>query len=143
MVIAIFGESCTGKSTLADPLAAQLGANVYTGKDYLRLAKSEAEAERLFCELLRGEEPVVYVLAEPELLRLLPDGGVRVLAKASLETIRQRFAARMRGNLPAPVAQVLERKHGAFDDVPCDLVYDSDSDAPEQTRACILALLGQ
>ena len=141
MVIAIFGESCTGKSTLAEPLAKTLGAKVYSGKDYLRLAKSEAEAERLFCELLSGEAPVIYVLAEPELLRLLPEGCVRVLAKASLETIQTRFAARMRGNLPAPVAQMLERKHGAFDAEPCDLVYDSDTDAPEQTLARILALL--
>ena len=36
MVIAIFGESCTGKSTLARALKERLGGEVYTGKDYLR-----------------------------------------------------------------------------------------------------------
>lgn len=41
MLITIFGESCTGKSTLADALKERTGAQVYSGKDYLRLAKSE------------------------------------------------------------------------------------------------------
>lgn len=40
MVIAIFGESCTGKSTLARALKERLGGEVYTGKDYLRMAKT-------------------------------------------------------------------------------------------------------
>lgn len=48
MVIGIIGESCTGKSTLADKLKPLLGAEVYTGKDYLRLAKNEAIAKKLF-----------------------------------------------------------------------------------------------
>ena len=34
MVIAIFGESCTGKSTLADKLSTAINAEVFTGKDY-------------------------------------------------------------------------------------------------------------
>ncbi len=41
MVIAIFGESCTGKTTLAERLKHALNAEVYAGKDYLRLAKNE------------------------------------------------------------------------------------------------------
>lgn len=48
MVIGIIGESCTGKSTLSDKLKSLLGAEVYTGKDYLRLAKNEAIAKKLF-----------------------------------------------------------------------------------------------
>ena len=39
MVIGIFGESCTGKSTLAEKIAAGCSCEVFTGKDYLRLAK--------------------------------------------------------------------------------------------------------
>ena len=42
MVIGIFGESCTGKSTLAGKLKKSMDAQVYTGKDYLRLEKNEA-----------------------------------------------------------------------------------------------------
>ncbi|MBO7294110.1 MAG: aspartate--tRNA ligase, partial [Bacteroidaceae bacterium] len=41
MVIGIFGESCTGKSTLAGLLKTKLDAEVYTGKDYLRFSKNE------------------------------------------------------------------------------------------------------
>ena len=48
MLIAIIGESCTGKSTLADKLKQDFNAAVYTGKDYLRLAKSPSEAETAF-----------------------------------------------------------------------------------------------
>ncbi len=44
MVIGIVGESCTGKSALADKLKCLLNAEVYTGRDYLRLAKDEAAA---------------------------------------------------------------------------------------------------
>ena len=35
--IGIFGESCTGKSTLAAKLKEHINAQIYTGRDYLRL----------------------------------------------------------------------------------------------------------
>ena len=47
MVIGIIGESCTGKSFLADQLKDVFHAQVYTGKDYLRLAGNEAIAQKL------------------------------------------------------------------------------------------------
>ena len=53
MIIGIIGENCTGKSTLAEALKQAFGAEVYSGKDYLRLAKSEGEAAALFREKLR------------------------------------------------------------------------------------------
>ena len=118
MVIGIFGESCTGKSTLAEKLKASLGAEVYTGKDYLRLAKNEAIAQKLFQKKLKDAvtgENIIYVIAEKAHLTLLPEDCVRVLVTADLETIKERFAKRMRGNLPAPVAAMLERNHGCFD----------------------------
>lgn len=124
MVIAIFGESCTGKSTLADALKEKLNAEVWTGKDYLRLHANEAMAQRLFTKKLTeavGGENVIYVLTEPELLKLLPAGAYRILVTEELDVIKERFAARMRGVLPPPVAAMLERKHGCFDDTPCDL----------------------
>ena len=48
MVVAIFGESCVGKSSLADKMKEKLPAEVVTGKDYLRLAKNEIIAKKLF-----------------------------------------------------------------------------------------------
>ena len=123
MLIAIFGESCTGKTTLADHLKSAANAKVYSGKDYLRMAKNEAEAKRLFqeqlCASIRGDN-VIYIIAEPEHLALIPDGAVRILVTAELEIIKERFAARMHGNLPTPVAAMLEKKHGCFDQEPHD-----------------------
>lgn len=123
MVIGIFGESCTGKSTLADKLKACINAQVYTGKDYLRLEKNETAAKQSFQEKLRegiSGESIIYVISEKEHLPLLPDGSIRILVTADLEVIKTRFAQRMHGNLPAPVAAMLERKHGCFDMEPRD-----------------------
>lgn len=124
MVIGIFGESCTGKSTLADKLKKSIHAQVYTGKDYLRLEKNEIAAKQSFQAKLReaiNGENIIYVISEKEHLSLLPDGSIRVLVTADLETIKTRFAGRMHGNLPAPVATMLERKHGCFDMEPHDI----------------------
>lgn len=145
MVIGIFGESCTGKSTLAEKLRERLGARIFSGKDYLRLEKSEDAAKCAFQQLLAeamGGEPVIYVIAEREHLPLLPEGCVRVLVTAELDTIKERFARRMHGNLPAPVAAMLEKKHGCFDGEPHQLrVVSGETDL---TAACeeIVALCG-
>ncbi len=118
MVIGVIGESCTGKSTLADKLICLLNAEVYTGKDYLRLAKNEAIAKKLFQkkldEAVSGEH-IIYVISEKEHLPLLPEKAFRVLVTADLDIIKERFAKRMRSNLPVSVAVMLERKHGCFD----------------------------
>jgi len=118
MVIGIFGENCTGKSTLADKLAASFNCDVFTGKDYLRLAKNENIAKVMFRKKLTAAvngENIIYVISEKEHLSLLPEGALRILVTADLELIKSRFAQRMRGNLPAPVATMLEKKHGCFD----------------------------
>lgn len=138
MVIAIFGESCTGKTTLAEHINAAAQGTIYSGKDYLRLAKSEGEAVQLFQTLLSEAvhgEHVIYVITEREHLALLPDGAVRILVTADLDTIKERFAVRMHGNLPAPVAAMLEKKHGCFDDAPHDFhVHNGCPDAEEICR---------
>ncbi|MBQ9843298.1 MAG: hypothetical protein IJO31_04025 [Oscillospiraceae bacterium] len=124
MVIGIFGESCTGKSTLAQKIAACIPCEVFTGKDYLRLAKNENIAKVMFQKKLAAAvsgENIIYVISEKEHLSLLPEGAVRILVTADLETIKTRFAQRMRGNLPAPVATMLEKKHGCFDAEPYDI----------------------
>ncbi len=124
MVIAIIGESCTGKSTLAKQIREQIGGEIYTGKDYLRLAKSEGIAQKLFQKKLQeavAGENIIYVISETEHLSLLPEKAVRILVTAELEQIKSRFAQRMHGNLPAPVATMLERKHGCFDGIVHDI----------------------
>ena len=124
MLVGIFGESCTGKSTLAEKIAASIPCEVFTGKDYLRLARNENIAKVIFQKKLAGAvdgENIVYVISETEHLPLLPEGAIRILVTADLETIKARFAQRMRGNLPGPVTAMLEKKHGCFDNVPYDI----------------------
>ena len=127
MVFGIIGEICSGKSTLSERIKETLGGEIVTGKDYLRMAKSESEAVSLFreklCQAMLGDN-IIYVIADPEHVKLLPDGAIRVLVEADLETIKERFAARMHGNLPAPVALMLERKHGMFDAGEYDYRFD-------------------
>lgn len=123
MLIGIIGESCTGKSTAAENIARLLNAQVYTGKDYLRLAKNETVAQKLFVKKLEAavaDEHTVYVIAEREHLALLPEGAVRILMTADLALIEERFAMRMRGTLPPPLKAMLEKKHGIFDNEKCD-----------------------
>ena len=135
MVIGIIGENCSGKSTLAEEIKNTIGAEIITGKDYLRMAKSESEAVSLFREKLNDAvagENVIYVISEKEHIGLLPDGAVRILVKADIDTIKERFKMRMHGNLPAPVGQMLERKHGMFDDGVYDYQFDGVSGDPSK-----------
>ncbi len=143
MVIAIFGESCTGKSTIANQLAKMAPITMYTGKSYMKLAKNEAEAREAFRGLLEDHQKddalAVYVISEKDQLSLLPAHAFRVLVTAELAQIQARFAQRMQGNLPTPVADMIERKHGMFDDVPCALHIRSGSQGSEQICERILA----
>ena len=144
MVIAIFGESCTGKSTLADKLSSAINAEVFTGKDYLRMAKNESIAKVMFQKKLAAAvdgEHVVYVISETEHLTLLPEGALRILVSADIELIKSRFAQRMHGSLPAPVATMLEKKHGCFDSVPHDLHVVSGETDPDAIVTQIKASL--
>ena len=127
MVIGIIGEHCSGKSTLAKEINKMLKAEIITGKDYLRMAKSESEAIILFRQKLESaiaDRHVIYVMSEKEHMSFLPDGALTIYVKADLKTIQERFKARMHGKLPEPVARMLERKHGMFDGGSYDYEYD-------------------
>lgn len=133
MLIGIIGENCSGKTMLAEKIKAELGAEILSGKDWLRMAKSEDEARMRFREKLKDAvsgNNLIYVIAEPEHLALLPEGAVRILVSADLDTIKERFRARMHGNLPVPVEKMLEKKHGIFDDTVCDFRYDGTKGDP-------------
>ena len=141
MVIGIFGESCTGKTTLARRMADGIPCELFTGKDWLRLAKNENIARAMFQKKLTaavGGENIIYVISEREHLALLPEGAVRILVTADLEQIKSRFAQRMRGTLPAPVAAMLERKHGCFDTEPHDIHVVSGEPDLDAVTAYIL-----
>ena len=130
MLIAIIGESCVGKSSLANLLKEKTKAIVYTGKDFLRLEKNESMARKRFCEILQSAvcgENVIYVISEKEHLNLLPEKAKRIVVTASIDVIKSRFAKRMGGVLPSAVEKMLENRHGVFDNLPCDLRVNGES----------------
>ncbi|MEN6418695.1 MAG: hypothetical protein ABFC73_07210 [Clostridiaceae bacterium] len=148
MLVALIGESCVGKSTIAAELQKSLGGEVYSGKDYLRLAKSESEAKAAFTARLRERaasksDHAVYVISEQDQLALLPEACFRVVVTAGLETIKNRFASRMGGKLPPPVEAMLVKKHGMFDSASRDLFVDSDETVPSTSAEQILLLLNK
>lgn len=124
MLVAIIGENCVGKSTLAQKINEKLNAKIYSGKDYLRLEKNPTMAEKSFKELLKSAvcgENLIYLITEKEHLQLLPEGAFKIVLTADISVIKQRFKERMRGNLPLPVEKMLETKHGIYDNLQCDL----------------------
>ena len=122
MLIAIIGENCVGKSTLANKINEKLKGKIYSGKDYLRLEKSPSLAETSFKKLLNGAvdgENVIYIITEKEHLAFLPENAFKIVVTADIQTIKERFKERMRGILPPPVEKMLEQKHGIFDNLEC------------------------
>ena len=131
MIIALIGESCTGKSSVSKELQNKLDAKIYSGKDYLRLSKSEEDSKLQFKKLLKDNEEsaqnIIYIIAEVEQLAFLPEKAIRILFTAPLETIKERFSRRMNGHLPDPIAKSLEKKHGMFDDTPADFHVNGET----------------
>ena len=130
MVLGIIGENCSGKSTLAKAINQRLNAKVYSGSDYLRLAKNDSEARKIFIKMLsenEGEDNIIYVVTEPEQLDILPENAIKILVKTDIETIKDRFRERMHGTLPRPVEMMLERKHGMFDNEKVEFIFDGVS----------------
>lgn len=146
MLLAIIGESCTGKSTLADRLNMNRKAKIFSGKDYLRLSKNENEARSIFEEQLqeaaKGNENIIYVISEKEHLGFVKDIGIKVLLTADIEIIKERFSRRMNGRLPEPVAKMLEGKHGMFDDIECDYRLSMTDESAEHICEDLLNRIG-
>jgi cytidylate kinase len=145
MVIGIFGESCTGKSAIADEISRMVKATVFSGKDYIRLAKNEADAEKQFFELLKNNEATnelyLYVISEKEHLLFLPEKACRVLVTAPLDVIKERFSMRMNGSLPAPVAAMIEKRHGSFDNEHYNLRIDNTGISIYSACEMVLSLI--
>ena len=134
MLIAIIGENCVGKSTLAEKINEKLQGKIYSGKDYLRLEKNPSMAMESFKDLLEKSVTganVIYLITEKEDMNLLPAGAFRIVLTAQLDTIKARFRARMRGNLPQPLEKMLELKHGMYDTLGCDLKLNEEYNMEE------------
>ena len=143
MLIAIIGENCVGKSTLANKINEKLGARIYSGKDYLRLEKSPSAAVETFQAILKSSvdgDNIIYLITEKEHIQLLPEGTFKIVLTAELETIKSRFKERMKGNLPMPLEKMLEAKHGMYDNMECNLKLDATYDIEEMFGALSLTL---
>ena len=141
MLIVIIGENCVGKTTLANKINEKLGATIYAGKDYLRLEKNpSAAAETLKATLkasLKGSN-IIYLITEKEHIQLIPEGAFSIVLSAELDVIKERFKARMRGNLPMPVEKMLEAKHGMYDSLDCNLKLDGNYNIEDVLNALSL-----
>ena len=143
MLIAIIGENCVGKSTLANNIKQAFGANIYTGKDYLRLEKNPSVAIEKFKSILQESVSggnIIYLITEQDHLNLLPQGTIKIVLTASLETIKACFKERMRGNLPFPVEKMLEAGHGIYDNLDCDMKLDEGYNIDEVLKALKLSI---
>ena len=134
MVIALIGGRCCGKSALAKAICDKVHAQLFTGRTYLELAADETEALEKFKALLAQkratEDYVIYIVTEKDMLELLPAGCLRVRCKASLDTVKARFAAQLGEELPPSVAAMLEKQHGNFDGRIYDLTVDIEQEDP-------------
>lgn len=150
MLFILMGPSSTGKSSLASELNKHIEGKIYTGKDYLRLAKDKNNAWDIFkIELFEASKAdslshVIYVTTEKEDIAKLRDitdaKFIKILAE--LGTLRERFAARMNGNLPQPVAAMLERQLKEWNEIQADLCINTSLNADLQANTeAILKLL--
>lgn len=135
MLYIFMGPSCSGKSTVANKVKELINVEVFTGKDYLRLAKSENEAWRLFFEKLSNaaankdlsKENVIYLITEKAQLERINtiEGMYKVKFNASIETINSRFAKRMNGKLPPPIEKMLTNQYEQWKSIEGDISVDT------------------
>lgn len=136
MLYIFMGPSCTGKSTAVKRIKEILDVEVFTGKDYLRMAKDENEAWQLFYDKLRvaassaedsAKDAIIYLITEKEELMRIADieNACRIRFTAPLETVKERFSHRMNGRLPQPVEKMLERQYTDWEDMDGDLIVNT------------------
>ncbi len=135
MLYIFMGPSCTGKSTAADKIKELMEVEVFSGKDYMRMAKNENEAWKLFYDRISNaashkelsKENIIYIITEKEQLNKINTirGFKQIKFTASLDTIKSRFAQRMRGNLPQPLERMLEKQYAEWKSVTGDITIDT------------------
>lgn len=135
MLYIFMGQSCTGKSTVVNKLKELIDVEVFVGKDYLRLAKNENEAWRLFYDKLSNaalnkdsaKEIVIYLITEKKQFNKICsiEDSYKVKFTASLDTIKSRFAQRMHGKLPQPVEKMLEKQYEEWENIKGDMNVDT------------------
>ena len=147
MLYVFMGPSCTGKSTAAEIVRKRIGAEIYSGKDYLRLAKAEGDAWRIFHEKMEESskkesgESLIFVCTEKELFDRISvkENIFTVRFTAIPEEIKRRFGERMRGSLPKPLEMMLEKQMNLWEEIESSLLVDSSSESPEEAAKRVLS----
>jgi cytidylate kinase len=143
MVITLFGASCTGKTSVAALIASKLGAKVFNGKDYLKLAKNSLEASKAFKKILsESTENLIYVISDLEDYQLVPASAYKVHFWASLETMKNRFAKRINGPVSDPIIKMLQKKSELWKQKAHDLSVNSDETDAEEISKMIIKNIG-
>lgn len=134
MLLVFMGPSSTGKSSVANNLKNTFGLKVYSGNDYLRLAKNEEEACELFYEKLLEaskindlSKSIIYVITETDYIEELQsiENTYFIKFTADSKTIKERFAQRLRGNLLPPLEKMLDKQIMDWNEVSANLCIDT------------------
>ena len=143
MVLFLFGPSCAGKSTIARMLSEKLEAELWVGKDYLRLARNEQSAWDLFKvkieQALKSDlhkhKTLIFVANDvtQENLEFFDRAEIiKIKFIADLEILKSRFSARLKKDLPDPIIHMLNGQLLKFRFKQCNLEFDTtDSETTE------------
>lgn len=120
MLFVFMGPSCTGKSSVAEEIKKDMDIEVYAGKDYLRMAKNENDAWKIFIEKLAdasenkeaAAKSIIYLVTEKDILSKIQfiKNAIFVKFTADNAIVKSRFSARMKGNLPKHIEAMIERQ---------------------------------
>lgn len=149
MLYVFMGQSCTGKSTVVDKVKEIIDVEVFSGKDYLKMAKSENEAWKIFYEKLSTAASskessganIAYLITEKDQLDRINEieGILKVKFTASLDTIKERFSQRLRGNMPQAIENMIERQYNEWDSIIGDINIDTtDNSSAEEIANSII-----
>jgi hypothetical protein len=148
MLLVFFGPSCSGKSTVAQIIAERTGATVWAGGDYLRLAKTEPEARKIFLDLLRSAAgkpdlaagSIIFIVTDPGRIDPGIDRNQALTVKftAHTDALQSRFRKRNGGQLPDGVTDMLDRQLQQARAATADLKFDTSQMHPEIIADAIL-----
>jgi adenylate kinase family enzyme len=153
MLYVFMGPSCSGKSSTAKELKKLIDVQIYTGKDYLRMAKNESSAWGIFEEKLKeassnkdlNSQSIVYIISEKkEISKLKLIDAITINFTADAEIIKSRFAQRMNGVLPKPIENMIEKQLTEWKDINAKLHVDTSNNNAKDIAKKVydLALMG-
>lgn len=152
MFIMFVGPSCGGKSSTAKVFQEKFGLKIYTGKDYLRLAKSETDAWKVFTEICQTAKEnkqlcshsVIYIASETDKFSdLAKISSFTVHFDASQEILEKRFAPRTGGFVPPPIKKMIEKQKNNWLAVEADFHIDTTESTADYSAEKVLQMVSE